>query len=79
MATTDYERLSAQDSSFVMFEGAGTHMHVSAVSIFDVGPLAGDEGRLDIDRLRAYVGSRLHVLPTYRPRPLCWTGRTGRG
>jgi WS/DGAT/MGAT family acyltransferase len=68
MATTGYERLSVQDSSFVIFEGPGTHMHVSAVSLFDLGPLAGSDGRLDIDRLRAYVASRLHILPTYRQR-----------
>ena len=27
-----YQRLSTQDSSFIYFEGPGTHMHVSAVA-----------------------------------------------
>lgn len=68
MASSSYERLSTQDGSFIIFEGPGTHMHVSAVAIFEQGPLVTSEGGLDIARLRSYVESRLHLLPRYRQR-----------
>ena len=68
MTTPSYQRLSAQDSSFVMFEGAGTHIHVTAVAIFESGPLMSRDGGLDVDRIRAQVASRLHLLPHYRQR-----------
>lgn len=63
-----YERLSAQDSSFVMFEGPGTHMHVATVGIFETGPLTDAEGGLDVERLRRHVDSRLDAFPRYRRR-----------
>jgi WS/DGAT/MGAT family acyltransferase len=66
MARPTYERLTAQDSSFIHFEGAGTHMHVSAVAIFELPEAWG--GRLEIERLRRFVASRLHRLPRYRRR-----------
>jgi WS/DGAT/MGAT family acyltransferase len=63
-----YERLSAQDSSFVIFEGAGSHAHVTAVAIFETGPLLAEAGGLDLGRMRAYIGSRLHTLARYRQK-----------
>ncbi len=68
MAHENYVRLSAQDSSFVMFEGAVTHMHVSAVAIFEMDEASREHGSIDIERLRAYVASRLPVLLRYRQR-----------
>ncbi len=68
MVTAHYERLSAQDSSFLVFEGPNTHMHVGGTAIFEVGPLAAPGGGVDIERIRAYVASRLHWLPRYRQR-----------
>jgi len=68
----DYEPLSAQDSSFLVFESGGAHMHVSAVALFENGPLADASGSLDIERIRRFVASRLPALPHYRQR-LAWT------
>ncbi len=68
MPPTGYDRLTAQDASFIMFEGPGTHMHVSAVAIFELGSLANSHGGLDIERLRSYVESRLPTVPRYRQR-----------
>jgi WS/DGAT/MGAT family acyltransferase len=62
-----YDRLSTQDSSFIYFEGPGTHMHVSAVATFAPREVP-EESRLDIHRLRDHVASRLHLLPRYRQR-----------
>lgn len=61
-----YEKLSAQDASFLVFEGPATHMHIGGTTIFDVGPLRTPEGGVDIERIRRYVATRLHALPRYR-------------
>ena len=63
-----YERLSAQDSTFVRFEAQGSHSHITAVAIFDAGPVLQAERGLDLGRLREHVGSRLHLFPRYRKR-----------
>jgi WS/DGAT/MGAT family acyltransferase len=72
LASPSYERLSTQDASFVLFEGAVTHMHVSTVAIFEPDPTSAPDGIVDIERLSAYVDSRLHRLPRYR-RKLAFT------
>jgi diacylglycerol O-acyltransferase len=63
-----YDRLSAQDRSFLELEGPTTHMHVAGCFVFDRGPLATPEGGVDVDKIRDYVGSRLHRIPRYRQR-----------
>ncbi|HXC53506.1 MAG TPA: wax ester/triacylglycerol synthase family O-acyltransferase [Candidatus Limnocylindrales bacterium] len=61
-----YSRLSALDRSFLDIEDRNTHMHVGATCVFDVGPLRAADGGIDIERVRAYVESRLHLIPRYR-------------
>ncbi|HEY2774213.1 MAG TPA: wax ester/triacylglycerol synthase family O-acyltransferase [Candidatus Binatia bacterium] len=63
---TTYSRLTALDRSFLDIEDRNTHMHVGATCIFECGPLHTAGGGIDIDRMRAYVDSRLHLLPRYR-------------
>jgi diacylglycerol O-acyltransferase len=65
-----YERLSAQDASFLVYENrdASAHMHVGGVSVYEAGPLSNAHGGVDIERVRAYVASRLHLIPRYRQR-----------
>lgn len=63
-----YERLSAQDSSFLIFESPNCHMHVGGVAIYEAGPLRTARGGIDIDRLRKYIHSRLDLIPRYRQR-----------
>ncbi len=63
-----YDRLSAQDRSFLDLEAANTHMHVAGAFVFEAGSLRKPEGGLDIERIRAYVDSRLHKIPRYRQR-----------
>src|SRR5262245_57837313 len=43
-------------------------MTIGATLIFEAGPLATPEGGIDIERLRAYIASRLHQIPRYRQR-----------
>jgi WS/DGAT/MGAT family acyltransferase len=63
-----YDRLSAQDRSFLDLESPETHMHVAGVFLFEGEALRGPEGGVDIDRLRDYIASRLHQIPRYRQR-----------
>lgn len=66
MQTDDYERLSFLDSSFIFLENRTNHMHVGAVAIFEVGDLQKDDGGIDVDRIRAYIATRLDRIPRYR-------------
>jgi WS/DGAT/MGAT family acyltransferase len=68
MADCAYERLSDFDSTFLVFENPCAHMHVGATKIFAGGPLTTPEGGIDVERIRRYVESRLHLIPRYRQR-----------
>jgi diacylglycerol O-acyltransferase len=63
-----YERLSTLDRTFLDLEYPETHMHVAGVMIFEAAPLASASGGIDIDAIRAYVASRLHLMPRYRQK-----------
>ena len=63
-----YERLGFLDNSFLIMEGPTTPMHVAGTATYEVGPLRTPEGGIDIDRIRGYVSSRLHLIPRYRQR-----------
>ncbi len=62
-----YERLSALDASFLGLEDETCHMHVGAVLIFDASPLR-TSGGIAIDKIRAAIHSRLHLVPRFRQR-----------
>ena len=66
-----YERLSSLDTSFLALETPDLHMHVSAVGIFEAGPLRRADGGIDIDRIRAFVQSKMQYVPRYRQK-LAW-------
>jgi len=70
MARYAYERLSAQDASFLFAEGPNTPMHVSAIQIYEAGPLREDGG-IAIDKVRAAYESVIHLVPRYRQK-LAW-------
>ena len=68
MNYSHYEPLSALDDSFLELEDANTHMHIGSVGIFDAGPVAGPDGGLDIDRIRAVMERNIYRVPRYRQR-----------
>lgn len=72
MARYAYERLSAQDASFLWAESPREPMHVGAVAILEAGPLKNGEGGIDIDRYRQSVEAVLHWIPRYRQK-IAWT------
>ena len=63
-----YERLSAQDASFIGLEDSRCHMHVGGVMLFDAAPVRSSSGGLDIERIRAAIEARLHLVPRFRQR-----------
>ncbi|RMH38693.1 MAG: wax ester/triacylglycerol synthase family O-acyltransferase [Deltaproteobacteria bacterium] len=59
-----YERLSAQDATFLYAESPVAHMHIGTLAIFE------DTG-LDEQGLAAHIESRLHLVPRFRKK-LMW-------
>lgn len=72
MSAYNYDRLSAQDHSFLTAEKGGVHMHIAAVQLFEAGPLRTESGGIDIDAFRRATESVLHLIPRYRQH-LAWT------
>jgi WS/DGAT/MGAT family acyltransferase len=66
MPTYSYERLSAQDNSFLLFETDNLPMHVASTQIFELGPLETAEGGVDYAEIKRFIGSVLHRIPRYR-------------
>jgi WS/DGAT/MGAT family acyltransferase len=63
-----YQRLSPQDATFLDLESPSQHQHIAATIVFRSGPLETAGGGVDIERIRAYINARLHLLPRYRQR-----------
>jgi len=68
MARYNYDRLSAQDNSFLLFETHNLPMHVSSTMVFDSGPLRTPEGGIDFDAIRRATQAILHRVPRYRQK-----------
>ncbi|MDJ0960177.1 MAG: wax ester/triacylglycerol synthase family O-acyltransferase, partial [Acidimicrobiia bacterium] len=63
-----YERLSPLDASFLALESPTTHMHVAGIAVFESGPVERPDGGIDIDRIKVFIESKLHMIPRYRQR-----------
>jgi WS/DGAT/MGAT family acyltransferase len=61
------EPVTAEERLHLDLDDSHVHMHVGGAFLFEHGPLAPD-GAVDIDRLRAFVESRLYRIPRYRQR-----------
>lgn len=72
MSDNAFDRLSFLDTSCLVLESENLPMHVASLARYEAGSLATPEGGIDVDRVRAYVASRLHRVPRYRQR-LAWT------
>jgi len=53
MSYSHYDRLTALDASFLGLENHNVHMHVGSVGLFELGPLKGPHGGLDMERVWA--------------------------
>jgi len=63
-----YDRLTFLDNSFLIMETEHTPMHIAGTATFDAETLTKPDGGVDIDAIRAYIESRLHLIPRYRQR-----------
>ena len=61
MPRYSYERLSAQDTSFLVFESANAFTHGAGTAIYNTGPLEVVGGGIDFATLRRSIASQLTV------------------
>jgi WS/DGAT/MGAT family acyltransferase len=61
-----YDRLSALDNSFLLFEKPNAYTHVASTQIFDAGSLRLEDGGIDFDAIRKAHAAILHRIPRYR-------------
>jgi diacylglycerol O-acyltransferase / wax synthase len=73
-----YERLSAQDASFLHVERGNAPMHVGSLGIFEGAPFFDDSGRFRLQEARDRVAGRLHLVPRFRRRLLTVPLQQGR-
>jgi diacylglycerol O-acyltransferase / wax synthase len=64
----NYERLSAQDNDFLLWESPTLPMHGVGVLVFDRGDLATPEGGIDFAAVRQAYAAVLHRVPRYRQK-----------
>nr|WHV03882.1 putative wax ester synthase/acyl-CoA:diacylglycerol acyltransferase [uncultured bacterium] len=72
------ESLTATDASFLRIESDHEPQHVGSLSILEGDPLRDGRGGIDIARLMAHVGRRLHRVPRLRHRIMEVPLRQGR-
>jgi diacylglycerol O-acyltransferase / wax synthase len=73
-----YDRLTAQDASFLHVESGNAPMHVGSLGIFEGAPFLDSMGRFRLEEVRARVASRLHLVPRFRKRLASVPLRQGR-
>jgi diacylglycerol O-acyltransferase len=68
MARYAYDRLTALDHSFLLFERPNAYMHVASTQIHEMGPLRTPEGGVDAEAIKQAVAALLHRIPRYRQK-----------
>ena len=68
MSKMFFERLSALDNSFLVFEKPHIPMHIGSTMIFEAGELAHPDGGIDVDAVRDAVRAALPFIPRYRQK-----------
>ena len=68
MPSYRYDRLSAQDLTFLLAEDEHSPMHVGAIAIVEAEPLLNGGTSVDIVRYRRSIESVLHWIPRYRQK-----------
>jgi len=77
MSRYNYDRLSGQDTTFLLWETPNLHMHVASTQIFELGPMATEAGGVDFEAFKDFTASILHEIPVYRQK-LKWIPFEGR-
>ncbi len=66
MAKAHYERLAAQDITFLPQESAVAPTHISWLWIFEATPLRRTDGALDVERVRGFLDARTSRIARLR-------------
>jgi hypothetical protein len=60
-----YDRLSAQDNNFLLWERGNVRMHIASTMVCDAGPLKQKDGGIDVDTFKRATEAFLHLVPRY--------------
>jgi WS/DGAT/MGAT family acyltransferase len=63
-----FEPLRAMDRQFLVMEDENTPMHVSGFSLYELEPLRGASGGVDLEAFGAAIQGVLHKIPRYRQK-----------
>ncbi len=63
---SNYDRLTALDNSFLLFEKPNSYTHVASTQIFEAGTLRLEDGGIDFDAIKKAHAAVLHRIPRYR-------------
>lgn len=66
MSNARYDRLTALDNSFLLFEKPNAYTHVASTMILEAGPLRLEDGGIDFDAIKKAHAAILHRIPRYR-------------
>ncbi|NNL64841.1 MAG: wax ester/triacylglycerol synthase family O-acyltransferase [Myxococcales bacterium] len=64
----NYDRLTALDHSFLLFERPNAYMHVASTMVLEAGPLRTEDGGIDAESIRKATLAQLHRIPRYRQK-----------
>ena len=68
MSYYHFDRLSALDAMFLQIEDPNVHMHVAAIALFEMGPLANPNGTLAFERILQKIESALGLSPRFKQK-----------
>jgi len=68
MPKQNFDRLTAMDASFLVFESETCPLHVSATLVYEAGAMKRKDGGIDVDRYRNATNAILHRVPRYRQK-----------
>ncbi len=77
MSRYNYDRLSGQDTTLLLWETPDLQMHVASTMVLSLGPLRTDDGGVDFDGIKTFIDSTLHQIPRYRQK-IKWIPFEGR-
>lgn len=64
----NYDRLSGQDTSFLLWETPNLQMHIASTGVFELGPMATEDGGVDFESFKRFTESILYRIPRYRQK-----------
>src|SRR3954467_14653078 len=73
-----YERLSAQDTTFLHIENPTQPQHVGSLALCEAAPFFDADGQFKLDEARELIAGRLHLVPRFRKKLMTVAFEQGR-